>query len=213
MASIYDLKPKFQGLLRPLCRALANAGVSANQVTLGALLLSLVAGAGLFVTKGGAVWLMALPAVLFIRMAMNAIDGMLAREFGQQSRLGAVLNELCDVMSDAALYLPFAVIAGLNGALVVGAVILGVIAEMTGVIAVQIGAGRRYDGPFGKSDRALFFGLLAVLIGAGVTPGLWSDGALALACLLGAATMINRARAALSAAQHGDAGIGKHDDG
>ena len=41
-------------------------------------------------------------------MAFNAIDGMLAREFGQKSRLGAYLNELTDVVSDAALYLPFA---------------------------------------------------------------------------------------------------------
>ena len=37
-------------------------------------------------------------------MAFNAIDGMLAREFGQKSRLGAYLNELTDVVSDAALY-------------------------------------------------------------------------------------------------------------
>ena len=49
-----------------------------------------------------------LPAVLFVRMALNAIDGMLAREHGQKSALGAFLNELCDVVSDAALYLPFA---------------------------------------------------------------------------------------------------------
>ena len=45
---------------------------------------------------------------MFLRMAFNAIDGMLAREFGQQSALGAFLNELTDVVSDAALYLPFA---------------------------------------------------------------------------------------------------------
>jgi len=44
-------------------------------------------------------------------MALNAIDGMLAREFGQKSRLGACLNELCDVVSDATLYLPFAFVA------------------------------------------------------------------------------------------------------
>ena len=32
--------------------------------------------------------------------------------------------------------------------------------EMAGVVAVQIGAERRYDGPMGKSDRAFTFGLL-----------------------------------------------------
>ena len=55
--------------------------------------------------------LLLLPLVLFLRMALNAIDGMMAREFGQKSRLGAVLNELGDVLSDACLYLPFALLA------------------------------------------------------------------------------------------------------
>ena len=42
--TIYDLKPAFQNLLRPGCRALANAGVTANQVTVVALLISIVVG-------------------------------------------------------------------------------------------------------------------------------------------------------------------------
>ena len=44
-------------------------------------------------------------------MALNAIDGMLAREFGQKSALGGYLNEIGDVVSDAALYAPFALVA------------------------------------------------------------------------------------------------------
>ena len=50
---------------------------------------------------------MLLPIVLFIRMALNALDGMLARECNQQTRFGAILNETGDVISDIALYLPF----------------------------------------------------------------------------------------------------------
>jgi len=93
LPTIYDLKPKFQALLRPLCAALAKAGITANQVTLAACALSFAHGA-LNLATGGAVWvLLLLPAVLFIRMGMNAIDGMLAREFAQQSKLGAILNE------------------------------------------------------------------------------------------------------------------------
>ncbi|MEO1135507.1 MAG: CDP-alcohol phosphatidyltransferase family protein [Pseudomonadota bacterium] len=201
MPTIYDLKPKFQALLRPLCRALADAGVTANQVTLGAFALSVAYGALLLFTGARASLLLLLPLVLFIRMGMNAIDGMLAREFGQKSDLGAILNELTDVLSDAALYLPFAYISGLAPAWVVAVVVIGVIAEMTGVIGVQIGAARRYDGPFGKSDRAFFFGALAVLLGLGLAPGVWSTVALALAAALGAATVVNRARQALKEAR------------
>jgi CDP-diacylglycerol--glycerol-3-phosphate 3-phosphatidyltransferase len=146
----------------------------------------------------GAAWaLVALPAVLFVRMALNAIDGMLAREFGQKSALGAVLNELGDVVSDTALYLPFATIAGVNAALAGLVVAIAIMTEMAGVVAIQIGASRRYDGPFGKSDRAVFFGALALLLGLDVPTGTWIDVVLALAAAAGALTIMNRARAAL----------------
>jgi len=108
VASIYDLKPAFQGLLRPFTRALARAGVTANAVTLAAVALSLAVGAALALTHGSRAALLLLPAALFARMALNAVDGMLAREHGQKSKLGALLNELGDVVSDTALYLPLA---------------------------------------------------------------------------------------------------------
>jgi 1-acyl-sn-glycerol-3-phosphate acyltransferase len=40
LATIYDLKPRFKALLRSLSDALVRAKLSANDVTLGALLLS-----------------------------------------------------------------------------------------------------------------------------------------------------------------------------
>lgn len=96
MISIYALKPRFQSLLRPLVRWLANKGITANQVTLAAAVGSLLVALG--VAWGAPLlWPYALiPLWMLLRMALNAIDGMLTREFGQQSRLGAYLNELCD---------------------------------------------------------------------------------------------------------------------
>ena len=102
--SIYALKPRFQALLRPLAAALARGGVTANQVTLAAAVVSVVARRLRRVARAGALAVPAVPLWMFVRMALNAIDGMLAREFGQKSRLGAYLNELGDVVSDAALY-------------------------------------------------------------------------------------------------------------
>jgi phosphatidylglycerophosphate synthase len=198
MASIYDLKPRFQDLLRPIVGWLAGNGVTANQVTLGAALLSLATGAVVYLRPAAPRVLLLVPLVLFLRMALNAIDGMLAREHGQRTRLGALLNELGDVVSDAGLYLPFAAVPGLDPRLVVLAVVLAIIGEMTGVVAIQIGAERRYDGPMGKSDRAFWFGLLALLLGLGVTPGWWSTMLLALIAVLGVITIFNRARRALS---------------
>ena len=202
MASIYDLKPKFQGLLRPLVGALARSGVTANQVTVLAALLSVLTGTLLYCWPAARWSLLLVPAVLCIRMALNAVDGMLAREFNQKSRLGAVLNELGDVVSDAALYLPFAVVPGLDPRLVIVAVLVAVITEMSGVVAVQVGADRRYDGPMGKSDRAFAFGLLALLLGIGTAPGWWSTGLLLLILVLGIVTIFNRSRRALADGNH-----------
>ena len=199
MTSIYDLKPRFQGLLRPLTNALAGAGVTANQVTVMATLLSLVAGATIALWPDKHWPLLLIAPMLFIRMALNAIDGMLAREHHQASKLGAILNELGDVLSDAALYLPLALVPGIEPVWVVLAVLLAVISEMTGVVAVQIGAARRYDGPMGKSDRALVFGAVSLLLGLGVAPGVWTTGVFILVLALLGLTIANRARRALVA--------------
>jgi CDP-diacylglycerol--glycerol-3-phosphate 3-phosphatidyltransferase len=196
--TIYDLKRSFQNILRPLTNALARAGVTANQVTIAALFLSCACGAYIYLSAGSSVSLLLVPLVLFVRMALNAIDGMLAREHDMCSNLGAVLNELGDVISDTVLYLPFTVIKGVPAEVVVVAVILAIFTEMTGVVAVQIGGTRRYDGPMGKSDRAFVFSCLAILIGAGVQVGGWLALVLwGVVALLGL-TIVNRARRVLA---------------
>ena len=165
--TIYELKPRFQELLRPLVRRLAAAGVTANQVTMLAMLISIAIGAFVWM-RAESVWpFLLLPLWLFLRMALNAIDGMLAREFGQQSALGAYLNELSDVVSDAALYLPFAQLAPFGVTSVGLVILLAALSEMAGALGPMVGAPRRYDGPMGKSDRAFVFGALALYVGLG----------------------------------------------
>lgn len=161
--SIYDLKPKFQNLLRPLVIKLEQRGVTANQVTLTACAISVILGL-ILTAFSGYHWLFILiPIWLFVRMALNAIDGMLAREFNQKSRLGGYLNEITDVLSDAALYLPFAFISPFDG-LQIGLIIwLSALTEFCGVLGQVQGKTRRYDGPLGKSDRAFLFGVLGLV--------------------------------------------------
>jgi CDP-diacylglycerol--glycerol-3-phosphate 3-phosphatidyltransferase len=83
--SIYSFKkPRFQALLRPGVKRLAGAGVAANQVTLLACGLS-IAGGMLTTLR---------PRLLIVSIGSavrphgpNAIDGMLARDFGQKSAM------------------------------------------------------------------------------------------------------------------------------
>ena len=196
MASIYDLKPRFQALLRPLCSALAKKGVTANQVTGAAMGLSFAHGAWIWFSGASGASLALLPLTLFIRMALNAIDGMLAREFDMKSRFGALFNELSDVLSDAALYLPFMLV--IAPGLVAVVVILAVIVEMAGAIAPMIGSDRQYQGPFGKSDRAAFFGLGGFLLGLGILPTAWFGWALWVALALSLWTIRNRVNGGLA---------------
>lgn len=202
MLSIYQLKPRFQNLLRPLVQRLYDNGTTANQVTVLAAVISLLVGTviALFASH---TWLFALiPLWMILRMALNAIDGMLAREFGQQSRLGAYLNELCDVVADSALILPFALLPGVSLLLVLAVTLLALFSEYAGVLGPMVGASRRYDGPMGKSDRAFILGVLATGIALGWLGALWINGVLALVAALLVYTLINRVRQGLKEVQH-----------
>lgn len=193
--TIYGLKSRFQGLLRPIARRLHRFGVTANQVTLSACLVSV--GIGCFLVGAPRVWFAILPPWMFIRMALNALDGMLARELGQKSALGAYLNELTDVVSDAVLYLPFAFVPPFDWRSVGAVIFAASLGEMAGVVAVMTGASRRYDGPLGKSDRAFVFSLLALWVATTRTlplPARWIMWAVALAA---AVTIVNRIRCGL----------------
>jgi len=196
--SIYALKPRFQSLLRPMTAALARAGVTANQVTLAACVVSLAVA--IFVAwRSDERWpFLLVPLWMFLRMAFNAIDGMLAREFGQKTRLGAYLNELTDVVSDSALYLPFALIAPFSVWTVGAVVLLAAISEYAGVLGLMVGASRRYDGPMGKSDRAFVFGALGLWIGVASPLPAWAAYVMPVVAVALVVTIVNRVRRGLA---------------
>jgi CDP-diacylglycerol--glycerol-3-phosphate 3-phosphatidyltransferase len=106
MPSIYQLKPVFQHLLRPLVHRSFEVGVTANQVTVHTALISILVGTavGFFASHS---WLFAiLPIWMLLRMALNAIDGMLAREFDQQLFRGSHLFPLGTVLVDVSRGMP-----------------------------------------------------------------------------------------------------------
>ena len=199
MASIYGLKGRFQDLLRPLVRRIHAAGGTANQVTLFAALASLAVAALVWAFAGRQPLLfLLLPAWMFVRMALNAVDGMLAREFGQRSRLGAYLNEICDVVSDGALYLSLLAVPGVPAYAAWLLVFVAALTELAGVLGPTVGAQRRYDGPMGKSDRAFVVGALGLALACGWAGATTTHVLLLVMISLSAATVVNRVRAGLS---------------
>ncbi len=170
MVSIYELKPKFQQLLMPIVRLLHERNITPNQITVFTCLTSILVGL-LFAFNHDSKWIFALiPIFFFIRMALNAIDGVLAKRYNLMSTRGKYLNEIGDVISDAALYLPWILIMPTGGWVILIFVVLSAVSEMTGVIAEAVTGERRYDGPMGKSDRALMVSILSILILIGIPP-------------------------------------------
>jgi CDP-diacylglycerol--glycerol-3-phosphate 3-phosphatidyltransferase len=96
-------------------------------------------------------------------MALNALDGMMARTYNQQSKKGEVLNEVGDVVSDLFVYFPL--IRFENAALywVVIFICLSVVNEFAGILGKAVSGQRRYEGPMGKSDRAFVMGVYGLL--------------------------------------------------
>ncbi len=165
MISVYNIKPRFQQLIKPVMEFLHRKKFTPNHVTLLALFGSILTGGYVYLNEGWS-YLVVVPLYLFIRMALNAIDGMMARAYNQQSPLGEVLNELGDVLADLAIFYPLLIKFGIDKHpnLLVVFIALMIINEFVGVLGKAMGGARRYDGPMGKSDRALFFGLLCVVV-------------------------------------------------
>ena len=198
--SVYQLKPAFQRCLQPLLQWLMRTGIRPNHLTLGTLVLCITYGAALVLWPAQSALWMAYPLLMLVRMMLNALDGMLANAAQLRTRLGALLNELCDVLADLALYLPLLWLLPDHSALLLALIVLGLLTEFTGVLAVSVQAARAFDGPMGKSDRALLFSLLVLcqLSGGSATVLL---GLQIAGILLAILTIANRFRSALRVPQ------------
>lgn len=164
MISVYKLKPKFQQLLTPVLLFFHRNKITANQITISSIALSVIIGI-LFWNADISKWFfLSLPVGLLLRMALNALDGMMARKFNQTSKLGEVLNEMGDIVSDIIIFFPLLKFQPESLYLIVVFIVLGIINEFAGLMGKIVGKERRYDGPMGKSDRALILGLYGLLM-------------------------------------------------
>ena len=164
----YDLKPAFQRMLLPVLSRLRQAGVTPNALTWMAILLSGGLGYAFVLGLEHRSWFFLVAAGLLLRMALNALDGMMARQFNMTSSAGAILNELGDIVSDALVMWPLALLPEVHIGWVAALLWMSAVNECAGVLGASVGGERRYEGPMGKSDRTLIWGVFCMLLGAGV---------------------------------------------
>ncbi len=163
MLSFYKIKPQFQKLLKPVLVLLHNWGISPNAITWLSILLSVSTGIIFWIHPFGFIFLL-LPMALILRMALNALDGMMARTYNLQSKQGEILNELGDVISDLVMFFPFILLAQPNQMLTFAFLFLSIINEYSGILGKAVSGIRRYEGPMGKSDRAFLIGAICIVL-------------------------------------------------
>ena len=198
MISVYKLKPKFQQLLMPILNFLHQRKITANQITIGSIVFSLIIALFFWYADRIPIFFLVLPIGLLLRMALNALDGMMARLFNQTSKTGEVLNEVGDIVSDVVLFFPLLKFHPESVYPIVAFIVLSVVNEFCGLIGKVIANDRRYDGPMGKSDRALLlgvYGILALLHISIVAISGYIFGVLCLLLLLSSVTRLRKALA------------------
>jgi CDP-diacylglycerol--glycerol-3-phosphate 3-phosphatidyltransferase len=163
---LYGLKPWFVARLSRAEDALVERRVNPDTLTYAAVASSCGAAGAIVagvVLGAPLMWLSVAPFGL-ARLALNALDGSLARRTGQTSPFGAALNEVCDRLSDVVVIVATVTVAPIG--LTLAAAVLTLLVAVAGMSGVAAGGGRNYAGPMGKADR------VAVLATGGVIAAL-----------------------------------------
>jgi CDP-diacylglycerol--glycerol-3-phosphate 3-phosphatidyltransferase len=162
---LYKQKGNFQKLIRWM----AGSWMTANMATAAGCLLIILVSASFYLglTFEQANFLLILtPVFLVLRMAMNALDGMLSREQETGSVAGEIWNEALDILGDTICYGSLYFVPQGPRASIIVFIILAWAAEFFGVLGKSMPDGIRRHETFlgGKPDRAIWMGLLAIIL-------------------------------------------------
>lgn len=165
MSGLYAIKPWFVRSLSGIEERLVARRVSADALSFAAVAVS--AAAAIALALGHMVhswWWFAVAPLVLARLALNALDGAVARRTGTARPIGKVVNEVCDRLSDIFLIAPLVLFV--SPMLVVTALAVIWLTSTCGLLGEVIGAHRLTQGPMGKADRC------AVLAGASLVAAL-----------------------------------------
>jgi len=162
---IYSIKPKFQVFLKPAERFCVRWKIHPTLINILALLLSIIGGIVLYFAGRHPLWLIYIPIMAFVRTALNALDGMVARDLKVKNQaFGEVLNEFMDRISDASIFFGLALAPYTNLVLGSAVTIIILLNSYLSIVSKAAGGSRQYGGFMGKADRMIYVGIMAVLI-------------------------------------------------
>jgi CDP-diacylglycerol--glycerol-3-phosphate 3-phosphatidyltransferase len=170
---IYAIKPKFQQTLTPVKNLFVRYKVHPTIINILGFLCAVGAAILIAYSIENRLLLWGVPLLLFIRIALNALDGLVSRELGVASRFGEVLNEFLDRLSDIAVLASFYFVLVVPVELVFATVVVVLLVSYVGILGKAAGGTRRYDGLMGKADRMFVVGLAAGLVAITANIELW----------------------------------------
>ena len=158
-----------KGNFQKIVRWLAGSWMTANQATLFGIFFIACVSLSFYIGLSFPEFrflLLLTPLFLILRMAMNALDGMLAREYNTGSVAGELFNEGLDIVGDTICYGSLFFIPNPPYLCLTLFLLLSWMAEFVGVLGKGLPGGIRRHETFlgGKPDRAIWMGLLALLL-------------------------------------------------
>jgi CDP-diacylglycerol---glycerol-3-phosphate 3-phosphatidyltransferase len=162
---LYSIKPKFQKTLSPIKKVLIKLKVHPTYINLAALIVSVLAAFIFYKASYNLTLLLWIPLLAFVRIAFNALDGLVARELKvKNQQWGEVLNEFIDRLSDITFFLGIAFFGFTNALLVFFTLVSVLLVSYIGILGKAAGGRRIYSGLMGKADRMFYISVAAVLI-------------------------------------------------
>jgi CDP-diacylglycerol--glycerol-3-phosphate 3-phosphatidyltransferase len=158
----YAVKPRFRATLRGVEHLAVLRGVSADQITATGCACVLAAAAAVLAATLNPLWVIAAASLVILRLACNALDGMVATDTNTARPLGQVYNEFADRIGDVAVLIAVTVRADLVW-LGLAAIALTLLSSHMGTLAASAGGTRQYIGVMGKADRMILLALAAVV--------------------------------------------------
>ena len=162
---IYSIKPKFQKVLAPVKNLFIRFKVHPTTINILALIISIIGGILLYYSNRNVWFLILIPIIAFVRTALNALDGLVARKLKvKNQKFGEVLNEFIDRLSDVAIFIGLALTSYANFYLGSFAIIVILLNSYLSILSKAAGGARQYGGIMGKADRMFWLSVASILV-------------------------------------------------
>ena len=190
---IYSTKSMWQKVLKPIVDISVRNHVHPDVFTYTAVVISIGGAISLYLAGSNQAWLwLFIPSVL-LRLTLNLLDGLVARELQMADTFGELKNEFGDRIADVAIFLGLAFGGYVDVRLVLVSLSLILCVSYLGILGKAMTGERVYGGIFGKGDRMISLAIFTLYsaISGNLSSFNWY---LALASLAALTTVIQRVR-------------------